>query len=843
MDQQKPGVTVDSEVNAASRALVQTPSEGEAETGQRSGESEISEHRKNSTRSPAAEKSTSGEREPTIQNPYYANRAWAVWTLDDPEQVTDLPGDFELSKQSDRIYPMDGFLTSFTNTETESVGAGFWDDVYVSQDKFHSRLSCTWEDGSGKSFDFKNQIPILKRGYYTFDFDGKSISSPATDELRKIGATFTSQSTTGMGHNIANHPLLMLVNEREFYFANILRCGPAHSSFNDSNSGASADAYQALVPSLFNSIGSSGSEVWALNKFAIAGAHLSADVKQLAKKHGLYAATLLYLWKVSLPYDAPYENGIRHRVAYFADGQDRSGRATKQTGIEVDAHTYDDERHLRNMVDHAAKLSAVPPIPIANLSEVEGGSLVYGLASCALIHQEAEPVRFRVSTHNSFDVQDLPVNVRASVLFGTPGSEAVRINDHEFQVTIPAPGALSNGRTAIAFIANNGVSDSNPMVVNVFRKLGGPNQRPHIEVKGEASVRPGAVLRLSLATFDPEGQKVKVYKTSESPGQVQEDAFVWHCPADEQTGIRNVHLIASDDSSGSSLNGITIPVAVQAVIPRITSERTDGPVPLQVQFSSETSGYDTSKPTSFAWDFGDGNRSREANPKHVFRQPGFHKVQLAAVQNGRKAGLSKTTFHAAHNWPLQIDNGWNDTGVNNSIWLVPDALNVSIAGKSEAATMLIKSLEAEPANLTCKTTFKPPCYIETTYIRHNNAENAGLQVFGSVVGRGPDPSRSTPIARDSSFSFYGPEKGGQAKSIFLLPAPKSMQQPTTIRLYVLPSHEPELASFSGCLSGEAGIKFFQIKDVRLRNNEIGWCPGKRGTVLLSEFRVWAPDGT
>ena len=57
-----------------------------------------------------------------------------------------------------------------------------------------------------------------------------------------------------------------------------------------------------------------------------------------------------------------------------------------------------------------------------------------------------------------------------------------------------------------------------------------------------------------------------------------------------------------------------------------TANRTAGPVPLGVAFTDTSTG----NPTSWLWDFGDGETSTARNPVHVYGDPGTYSVTLTA---------------------------------------------------------------------------------------------------------------------------------------------------------------------------------------------------------------------
>ena len=175
--------------------------------------------------------------------------------------------------------------------------------MYLNLDKGHSNIRNTWKDDYGNTVSVKDQIIKAKSG------------NPA-----QLGVNFLSMSTAKMGHDLANNQKTLTKLEKLYYYANMIFAAPAHVSYMDRRMPATTDEYQALAPVYYNSVGSSGSETMALTKMAVAGACLDRKLKDWLKVNGLYAATLLYLWKEALPYDAPYAHEMRHRVAYNSKG-------------------------------------------------------------------------------------------------------------------------------------------------------------------------------------------------------------------------------------------------------------------------------------------------------------------------------------------------------------------------------------------------------------------------------------------------------------------------------------------------------------------------------------------
>ena len=85
----------------------------------------------------------------------------------------------------------------------------------------------------------------------------------------------------------------------------------------------------------------------------------------------------------------------------------------------------------------------------------------------------------------------------------------------------------------------------------------------------------------------------------------------------------------------------------------LTTDRTDGPAPLTVNFSSAGSlDPDPGDTIRFEWDFGDGSPiSTEANPTHTYTQPGRFTAILRVFDSSGKQTSTSTSITVGQHHP------------------------------------------------------------------------------------------------------------------------------------------------------------------------------------------------
>ena len=119
---------------------------------------------------------------------------------------------------------------------------------------------------------------------------------------------------------------------------------------------------------------------------------------------------------------------------------------------------------------------------------------------------------------------------------------------------------------------------------------------------------------------------------------VQNPVYTYTIP-----GIYSVNLTATNVGGSTTQNKagyITVTAPVSPPVTDFIANMTNGTSPLAVGFTDQSTG----SPTSWLWDFGDGNTSTVQNPVHVFNLTGAYTVSLTATNAGGSTTTTKTGF-------------------------------------------------------------------------------------------------------------------------------------------------------------------------------------------------------
>ncbi len=110
-----------------------------------------------------------------------------------------------------------------------------------------------------------------------------------------------------------------------------------------------------------------------------------------------------------------------------------------------------------------------------------------------------------------------------------------------------------------------------------------------------------------------------------------------------ESGVYDVTLTITDDEGLTATDTVTITVSNQSPIAVATATPESGNVPLEVEFTGSSST-DNTDIVSYAWDFGDGNTSSEADPTHTFDSIGTYEVVLTVTDDEGLTGTDTITI-------------------------------------------------------------------------------------------------------------------------------------------------------------------------------------------------------
>ncbi|WP_329091393.1 ThuA domain-containing protein [Streptosporangium sp. NBC_01469] len=108
------------------------------------------------------------------------------------------------------------------------------------------------------------------------------------------------------------------------------------------------------------------------------------------------------------------------------------------------------------------------------------------------------------------------------------------------------------------------------------------------------------------------------------------------------------------DNADSGIYRIEYAKGTRPPVARVSADKTDGPAPLTVQFSSQGSSDPDGKPLTYAWDFDgdDTTDSTEANPSHTFTEAGQYSVVLTVSNPDGLTGTANVPITAGNTRPV-----------------------------------------------------------------------------------------------------------------------------------------------------------------------------------------------
>ncbi|MEL6976370.1 MAG: PKD domain-containing protein, partial [Bacteroidota bacterium] len=190
---------------------------------------------------------------------------------------------------------------------------------------------------------------------------------------------------------------------------------------------------------------------------------------------------------------------------------------------------------------------------------------------------------------------------------------------------------LGTFTATLTVVDAEGLDNSDTVEINVNEL---DNQPPRAVVS--ANVTEGTVPLLVAFTGENSTDDVEIVSYSWDFGDGTTSNAINPSHTYASVGVFIASLTVSD---GEGLNDVeTIEITVTSLSNQppsavINTDVTQGDSPLQVSFTGDASTDSDGSIVSYAWDFGDGNSSTEANPTHIYQQTGIFTAMLTVTDN------------------------------------------------------------------------------------------------------------------------------------------------------------------------------------------------------------------
>ncbi|MFA5613262.1 MAG: PKD domain-containing protein [Methanoculleus sp.] len=190
------------------------------------------------------------------------------------------------------------------------------------------------------------------------------------------------------------------------------------------------------------------------------------------------------------------------------------------------------------------------------------------------------------------------------------------------------------GDAAPAMIARN-VTDGGKFYI--YHEGGDPLEREYFEILVDGARQTGNITLINASGY--ESKDWVTWKTGEA---LNLSDVTRDLPENTRIQIvgEGVGRIGSDWLLHEIGGGMPATPTEDPPVADFTADPTGGNAPLTVQFSDISTG----EPTSWHWEFGDGNTSTVQHPIHTYESPGTYTVSLTATNAGGSNTETKTAY-------------------------------------------------------------------------------------------------------------------------------------------------------------------------------------------------------
>lgn len=235
------------------------------------------------------------------------------------------------------------------------------------------------------------------------------------------------------------------------------------------------------------------------------------------------------------------------------------------------------------------------------------------------------------------------------------------------------------------------------------------NKAPSCEITSPSAaenITENEIVTIVVNSTDSDGSitEVRFYIDNLNKASVNSSPYSYEWNTQGETiGNHTLKATCIDNEGASASDEITITIiSGDLPISNFIADPVSGSVPLTVNFTDQS----TNTPTSWEWDFGDGNNSTEQNPSHVYNDMGVYDVMLTVANDdgsdtktATNLIIAKDVFKDArdsqtYNIIAIGDQTWFAENLNyempDSWWYMHDEANGDIYGRLytwDAATM------------------------------------------------------------------------------------------------------------------------------------------------------------
>jgi PKD repeat protein len=137
-----------------------------------------------------------------------------------------------------------------------------------------------------------------------------------------------------------------------------------------------------------------------------------------------------------------------------------------------------------------------------------------------------------------------------------------------------------------------------------------------------------------------------------------------------QVGDSGNYVLVVSNFAGSATSSVAVvSVVFPPPVANFSASPLSGTAPLIVYFTNLSQGA-----TNYAWDFGDGNSSTNANPANTYALPGSYNVSLVAIGPGGTNSLGRPAYILVTEMPPVILPGPQVSG-DNFLFSFPTTTN------------------------------------------------------------------------------------------------------------------------------------------------------------------------